>query len=219
MLEAMMLTTLVTLLCITMARGHEGDCNDPKHTQQQLGSLPSDTEVQVLGVRDGVTADEVSRARYAVGFPKSNWTGSTYELVFVEKEGKATILEDNMELRNADLTSPNIPERVKDYLEMGPLLGIVGSRREFVVGETYDSVMLRPEGRPHFRYLCDRIESVAGIQGYHLIVKSVRYGNVEMELVLSPEFPFPLALREYTGANPIEITLQNVGGVQIVTAQ
>lgn len=217
-LEALVLVTFVSLSCTTPASVFADDCGDQKQPRQ-LGSLPTDAEVQVFGLRSHVTADEVRRARYDVAFPQDNWIGNTYELAFVDKEGKATILEDNMELRNSDLTSPNIPERVKDYLEMGPLLGIVGSRREFVVGETYDSVMLRPEGRPHFRFTCDRTESVAGIQGYHLVVKSVRYGNVEMEMVLSPAFPFPLALREYTGVHPLAITLRDVGPIQVAAAE
>jgi hypothetical protein len=110
-----------------------------------------------------------------------------------------------------------MPERVKDYLSLSPILGIVGDRRRFTVGETYDSVMLRPEGRPHFRYTCDRMQTVGGVQGYHLTVRSVRYGTKELDLVLSPDYPLPLYVREHTGDNPLTIVLSGTGRTKRVS--
>ncbi len=179
------------------------------------GPLPSDAGVQLNSSPSRVTIGDVKRARYEVTSATGAWPTNSYDLAYVMKNGKASVITDPLVCESLGLTSPNTPNRVQDYLDMGPILGIVGARREFVVGQTYDSVMLRPEDRPHFRYTCDRMETIAGISGYHVVVQSVRYGNTEAEFVLSPSFPFPLYVREHTGDNAIQITLMHMAPLDV----
>ena len=164
--------------------------------------------VQVPGIEARVTAADIRRASYRViyarGAPPHD---AVYNLAYVEKEGKVSVIAARTGFEDVRLTSTRIPERVKHYLLMGPILGIVGDRRAFPVGETYDSVMLRPDGRPQFRYTCDRTEEVGGVNGYHLTVQRDGDGATELEIVISPSFPFPLYVREHSGAGPITLVL------------
>lgn len=172
----------------------------------------ADMLVKVPGAKAPVTVSDIRNATYGVLYSRAgNVRQSTYNVAYVMSGGRASIITGETGFRDVKLTSTGMPERVKDYLEMSPIRGIIGARRTFTVGQTYDSVMLRPEGRPHFRYTCDREETVGGIKGYHLVVTSVRYGTTEMELVVSPRFPFPLYVKEHTGQHPISIILSRTG--------
>lgn len=138
---------------------------------------------------------------------------TTYKVSYIMREGKANVIEAQM--GDAGSTSPadNVSgairrERVKDYVLGGPISAIVGESRSFEVGKSYDSVMLRPDGRPVFRYTCDREMEVAGLSGHHLVVSSVKAGTTEVEFVVHPSFPFPLYIREHTGERPIQIILR-----------
>ncbi len=167
--------------------------------------------VKVSGMKSQVTTSDIRHARYGVMYGKGSTDQAVYNVAYVVQEGKAPIITGNSGFKNVRLTSTGMPERVKDYLTLSPILGIIGDRRSFTVGETYDSVMLRPEGRPHFQYTCTRIQEIAGVRGFRLAVKSVRYGTQEMDVVVSPDFPFPLYVKEYTGSNPITLILSDRG--------
>lgn len=184
----------------------------------QSDLLRPESHVRLLSVGNHVRVDDVQRAHYHVSIPGSTAAEDSYELAFLESNGTATILNEYANFTQVALTSRNIPNLVNAYLHMGPIDGIIGSRREFKVGETYDSVMLRPEGRPHFRVLCDRKETIAGIDGYHLVVSSVKFGNDELELVLSPDYPFPLFVKELTGVSPIQIALVEIRPLDLAMA-
>ncbi len=75
--------------------------------------------------------------------------------------------------------------------------------------------MLRPDGRPRFRFRCDRTERVAGLTGHHITVWSAKTGTHELEMILSPESPLPLYVREYTGNDPLTIVLVRRGRVPV----
>lgn len=98
-------------------------------------------------------------------------------------------------------------ERVKSYLLMSPITAITGEPRKYKVGETYDGVILRPDGSPQFKYTCDAEEEIAGVKGYRLTIVGVREGRKEIEVVLSPDFQFPLYVKEHAGEEPLQIFL------------
>lgn len=135
----------------------------------------------------------------------------TYKVAYVMQGGMATILECDVACDlNVELTSWNIPERVKDHLVMSSISPIIGLRRTFVVGEKYDSEFRESNGRrPLFRYACTGRESMGGFSGYSLQVNDALRNRHELDLVISPEFPFPLMVREIVGSDPIRITLRD----------
>lgn len=209
--------TLVSLLCaapaVAFAQYYSG------HSEAgQSEALRPESHVRLLSESQRVTVDDVQRAHYHVSFPGGPIGEDSYELAYMERDGSASILNEYANFTQVALTSRNIPSLVNAYLHMGPISGIVGSCREFTVGKTYDSVMLRPEGRPHFLITCDRKETIAGVDGYHLIVKSMKFGNEELELVLSPDYPFPLFIKELTGENPVQIALVEIRPLDLAMA-
>ena len=178
-------------------------------------ALRPESHVRLLSESRRVTIDDVQRAHYHVSVPGVALGEDSYELAFMERDGKATILNEYANFNQVALTSRNIPDLVNSYLHMGAISGILGSRREFTVGDTYDSVMLRPEGGPHFRTTCDRKETIAGVAGYHLVVRSVKFDNDVLEMVLSPDYPFPLFVKELTGANRVQIALVEIRALDL----
>ncbi len=164
------------------------------------------------------TIDEVKHATYGVmwssaGTPKM----APYKFSFMSRAGKGQLLEVDAsafpdEGATGDAAARAMGERrlerIQNYILMGPIVAIVGESRDFTVGKTYDGLMLRPDGRPHFQYTCDREETVGGVKGYHLTIVGVKGKSTEMEVVLSPNFSFPLSIKEFTGEDPLEITLK-----------
>lgn len=200
---------LVSLLCAAPAVVLAHDC--AAHAEaRQVDVLGPESRVRLLSVDSRVTIDDVQRAHYHVSFPGGVLGEDSYELAFVERNGTATILSEHSGFTPVALTSKNIPSLVNNYLQMGPIVGFVGTRREFVVGKTYDSVELHPNGAPLFLVTCDRKETIAGVDGYHLFLKSTASGDMELEMVLSPDYPFPLFVKELTGANPLQIMLVEI---------
>jgi len=164
------------------------------------------------------TMEDVHNATYGVAW-KSGGTAKTapYKFSYMVRGGKGQLLEVDTSAfpdegaagdAAARAMGERRLERIKNYILMGPIVAIIGEGRDFSVGKTYDGLMLRPDGRPHFQYTCDREETVGGVKGYHLTVMSVKGKSTEMEIVLSPSFSFPLYIKEFTGEDPIEISLK-----------
>jgi hypothetical protein len=162
------------------------------------------------------TSEDVKHATYGVvwqagGTPRT----APYKVTYMMRAGKASLLEVDTSAFPEETTTDEAAramgarrlDRIENYLLMGPIVAIVGESRDFEVGKTYDGLMLRPDGRPHFQYTCDREETVAGVKGYHLTVVGVKGKSTEMEVVLSPSFSFPLTIKEFTGEDPLTITL------------
>jgi hypothetical protein len=180
-------------------------CVAPARTTRVAGR-GGETRVKMPVVKSTVTTSDIRHASYGVIYDDAA-RQNIYTVAYVQKEGKVSIIEGDTGFRDVSLTSTDMPQRVKDHILMSPLVGIIGERRSFTVGETYDAVMQRPEGRPHFRYTCERRESIAGHDGYYLSIEGVKHGTREMDVIVAPNFPFPLYVKEYTGANPIQIIL------------
>lgn len=165
-------------------------------------------KVDVPSAGTNITADDIKYASYGVLHNQSGTQQqSIYRVAYVKKGADLSILAGKSGFQEVELTSSNIPARVEDYLHMGPIVGIVGDRRQFTVGQTYESVMSEPKLGANFSYVCDREDEVAGIKGYHLTVTSRRSGKTEMEMILSPSYPFPLYVREYVGTQPLQFIL------------
>lgn len=204
-----LLGVLASLLLAAPAVALAQQC--PVCAQTQLDdALQGGSHVRLLSEKRGVTLNDVERAHYHVSYPGRGAGTDSYELAFMDRAGTASILSEHGTFAQVDLTSTNIPHLVNNYLHMGPIVGIVGERREFDVGKTYNSVMPRPDGRPLFLITCDRTETIAGVKGYHLVMKSTDTGIAELEVVLSPDYPFPLFVKELTGENPLEIRLVEI---------
>jgi hypothetical protein len=60
-----------------------------------------------------------------------------------------------------------------------------------------------------FRYACTGQSAIGGINGYSLQVMDALRNRHELDLVIAPDFPFPLMVRERVGSDPIQITLRN----------
>jgi hypothetical protein len=165
-------------------------------------------KVDVPTAGTNVTADDIKYASYGVLHNRGGaQQQSIYRLAYVKKGADLSILAGKSGFEEVELTSSNMPARVEDYLHMGPIVAIVGDRRQFTVGQTYDSVISEPKLGPNFKFVCDREEEIAGIHGYHLTVTSQRSGKTEMEMILSPNYPFPLYVREYVGSQPLQFIL------------
>lgn len=163
-------------------------------------------KVKVSNVEGSVTTSDIHYASYEVTYGKGGTRRTAiYRVAYVKKGGDFSILEGQSGFKDVQLTSENIPERVKNYLEMGPIVGVVGARRSFKVGETYESDMKERDIGAIFRYTCESEQKVGGINGYRLNVMSQRTKKPEMDFVLTPDFPFPLMVTEHTGSNPLQL--------------
>lgn len=184
------------------------------------GSIPNvladdrealDPKVKLEAGPDAHISD-VSYATYDVDFDFGGAPHElTYKVAYVMQGGMPTILECDVRCDlNVELTSWNIPERVKDHLVMSSISPIIGLRRAFVVGEKYESEFRESNGsRPLFRYTCTGRNAIGGLNGYSLQVMDALRNRHELDLVISPDFPFPLMVRELVGSDPIQITLRN----------
>lgn len=165
------------------------------------------------------TMEDVKHATFSVMW---NAAGSNrmapYKISYMMRAGKASLLEvDASAFPSDDAATAGAAatvgarrlDRIQNYLLMGPIVAIVGESREFTVGQAYDGLMLRPDGRPHFRYTCDAEETIGGVKGFHLTIVGVKEKKPEMEVILSPGFSFPLYIKEFNGEDPLEITLQS----------
>jgi hypothetical protein len=184
------------------------------------GSIPNvladdreamDPKVKLEAGPDAHISD-ISYATYDVDFDFGGAPHElTYKVAYVMQGGTPTILECDVACDlNVELTSWNIPERVKDHLVMSSITPIIGLRRSFVVGEKYESEFRESNGRrPLFRYACTGQSAIGGINGYSLQVMDALRNRHELDLVIAPDFPFPLMVRERVGSDPIQITLRN----------
>jgi len=178
----------------------------PQTTRTSKRADPNRMKVKVSNVEGSVTTQDIHYASYEVTYGKSGvQRTATYQVAYVNKGGEFSILEGKSGFKDVQLTSQNIPERVKNYLEMGPIVGVVGSRRSFKVGESYESDMRERDIGAIFRYTCDSEQTIGGIKGYRLNVMSQRTKKPEMDFVLTPDYPFPLMVKEHTGSNPLQI--------------
>ncbi|MFN0152165.1 MAG: hypothetical protein ACKVU1_15795 [bacterium] len=178
----------------------------PQTTRTSKKSDPTRMKVKVSNVEGSVTTQDIQYASYEVSYGKGGTRRTAiYQVAYVDKGGEFSILEGKSGFKDVQLTSNNIPERVKNYLEMGPIVGVVGARRSFKVGESYESDMKERDIGAIFRYTCDGEQKLGGMSGYHLSVMSARTKKPEMDLVLTPKFPFPLMVKEHTGSNPIDL--------------
>lgn len=175
------------------------------------------TKVKV-GTESMTTAD-VKVATFGVTWsnPDRVIKEGTTKVSYVMREGKESILGTENHAVGWDDSTIATSERVaqvsrwsnvRNYVLMGPIVAVIGESRSFEVGKTYDGTMLGPNGKPQFRYTCDRQQEVAGISGYHVNVVGAKEGKTEFEAVLSPNFPFPLLLKEHTGQDPVQIFLK-----------
>jgi hypothetical protein len=184
------------------------------------GSIPNvladdrealDPKVKLESGRDAHISD-ISYATYDVDFDFGGAPHElTYKVAYVMQNGMPMILECDVVCDlNVELTSWNIPERVKDHLVMSSISPIIGTRRTFVVGEKYESEFRESNGsRPLFRYTCTGQSAIGGINGYSLQVMDALRNRHELDLVISPDFPFPLMVHERVGSDPIQITLRS----------
>jgi hypothetical protein len=208
-LKRILVGATVSLFCAGSSTAFAQDYSENAQAWQD-DALQPESRVRLLNVKSRVTIDDVQRAHYHVSFPGGPKGEDSYELAFVERNGTATILSEHGTFTTVALTSKNIPHLVNNYLHMGPVVGLMGTRREFTVGKTYDSMESHANGAPLFLVTCDRKETIAGIDGYHLVLKSTESGDAELEMVLSPDYPFPLLIKELTGSNPLLITLVEI---------
>lgn len=188
----------------------------PMATQKPAKQEKKDTLVKVPSAGSDITLDDIRHATYGVIWNEgAEQRQSSYRVSFVMKHGKLTVIEGIMGDVAATAASPadrvmgaNRRDRVKDYILGSVIAAVVGETRAFEVGKTYDSAMLHPDGLPHFTFACDRMDELAGITGAHLAITSVKEKTLEMEVVLTPDFPFPLYVREHTGKEPLQIVLR-----------
>jgi hypothetical protein len=166
-----------------------------------------DVRIHVEGFRNPVETSDVQYAVYTVQFGKSDRGDAgdaTYKIAYVNRDGRTAILECEPLECEYDLTSRNIPERIKDHLLMSSIVAIVGKQREFSVGQRYDSEFKEKRGtRPLFKFECTERDDINGMTAYRLEVDDALRGRRELDVVISPEFPFPLVIREYVGSDPI----------------
>jgi hypothetical protein len=177
-----------------------------------------ETLVDVPSASGKVTTKDIRTATYGVIWDEGGvQKQGTYKVSYVMTAGEPAVLESEavgFAPATGDTTTSSAVagalrrNRVKDYVLMSPIKAVIGSQRDFEVGKTYDGVMLRPDGRPHFRYSCDRMDEIAGMKGSHLTITSVKEGTTEMEVVLNSDFPFPLYVREHTGKEPVQVILK-----------
>ena len=153
-------------------------------------------------------------ASYGVSWMNGSTAGSgTYQLAYVMKDSAPLVIDDQTAgFKAAEGTGgPNDAARgqkIRSYLMMSPIRAIIGDRTDFVMGMTYDGVM-KESGKPLFTYAFDREEEIAGVKGQHITVKTTKNQATELELVLSKDYPFPLYVKEHTGAEPLQIVLKD----------
>ncbi|MFN0149503.1 MAG: hypothetical protein ACKVU1_02195 [bacterium] len=153
-------------------------------------------------------------ASYGVTWTAGDKTGDgTYRMAYVVQDGAPTVIESESDGFRTDASSDKAAdtirgEKIKNYLLMGPIRSIIGNRTTFEVGQTYNGVAMEG-GRALFTYSCDREEEIAGIKGQRLTIKAGKNATPELEVVLSPQYPFPLYVKEHTGTEPLQIFLKD----------
>jgi hypothetical protein len=136
----------------------------------------------------------------------------TYRLAYVMQSGSPSVIESETDGfhssgSGADKAADAIRgEKIENLILMGPIRAIIGDRQRFEVGQTYDGVA-KEGGKPLFIYACDGVEEIAGVKGQRLSIRSAKSGNTELEVVLSPDYPYPLYVKEHTGQEPLQIFL------------
>lgn len=168
-----------------------------------------DPKVQVETLGPSITASDIRYATFGVLYHGGGQSRQEfYHLAYVEKDGEVSILEGETDFPGIELSSRDIPARVMDVLGASMVTAIAGEQRIFAVGEKYDSAIRESDGtRPLFAIKCTQRESILGIDGYYLTIADYLRGTHEMDLIVSPSFPFPLYVREYTGSDPMQIIL------------
>jgi len=153
-------------------------------------------------------------ASYGVTWTAGDKTGDgTYRMAYVVQEGVPTVIESESDGFRTDASSDKAAdtirsEKIRNYLLMSPIRAIIGDRKTFEVGQTYNGVVMEG-GKPLFTYTCDREEEIAGITGQRITIKAGKKATPELEVVLSPQYPFPLYVKEHTGTEPLQIFLKD----------
>lgn len=153
-------------------------------------------------------------ASYGVTWSAGDKTGDgTYRMAYVVQNGEPTVIESESDGFRTDASSDKAAdtirgEKIRNYLLMGPIRTIIGDRKTFEVGQTYNGVAMEG-GKPLFTYSCDREEEIAGIKGQRITIKTGKKATPELEVVLSPQYPFPLYVKEHTGTEPLQIFLKD----------
>lgn len=179
-----------------------------------------DPKVQVKTLGPSINVSDIRFATFGVLYQRDGSSRQNfYRLAYVERNGEFSILEGDAEIDGIELSSPNIPERVMTIIEASMITVMLGEQRNFTVGQEFDSQIRESNGtRPLLKLECTKRESVAGVDGYYLTVADYLRGTHEMDLVLSPDFPFPLYSREYTGGDPMQVILTDIGSYEAPVA-
>jgi hypothetical protein len=159
-------------------------------------------------------AQSARQASYGVTWMNGSATAEgTYNLAYVMQGGAPLVIDDQTTGFKsasgiADAGDAARGQKIRSYLMMSPIRAIIGDRTDFVMGLTYDGIMMEG-GKPLFTYAYDREEEIAGLKGQHITVKTAKQGTTELELVLSKDYPFPLYVKEHTGTEPLQIVLKD----------
>jgi hypothetical protein len=154
------------------------------------------------------------QASYGVSWMNGSTTAEgTYSLAYAMQNGAPLVIDTQTTgfkpaSGTGDAGDAARSQKIRSYLMMSPIRAIIGDRTDFVMGMTYDGIVMEG-GKPLFTYAYDRDEEIAGLKGQHLTVKTAKKATTELELVLSKDYPFPLYVKEHTGTEPLQIFLKD----------
>lgn len=204
--HAVTLAALLAALAIVVA---SGCASSGKGKARPSAKGAGETEAPAAG-----DPKNTRHASYGVTWTAGDKPGDgTYRMAYVMKDGAPAVIESESDGFRTDASSDKAAdtirgEKIRNYLLMGPIRAIIGDRKTFEVGQTYNGVLMEG-GKPLFTYTCDREEEIAGITGQRITIKAGKKATPELEVVISPQYPFPLYVKEHTGTEPLQIFLKD----------